>query len=99
MIGKDLVGLPNGWEKNPPANTGDSGSIPGLGRFPEEGNGNPLHILVWRIPGTEEPGGLKSMGSKRVGYNSVTKGQLRFYILKTGNEEANHFLFLPEKHA
>ena len=44
--------------KNPPANTGDSGSIPGLERFPEEGNGNPLHILVWRIPGTEEPGGL-----------------------------------------
>ena len=23
-------------------NTGDPGSIPGLGRFPEEGNGNPL---------------------------------------------------------
>ena len=28
--------------KNPPANTGDTGSIPGLGRFPGEGNGNPL---------------------------------------------------------
>ena len=28
--------------KNPPANTGDAGSIPGLGRFPGEGNGNPL---------------------------------------------------------
>ena len=31
--------------KNPPANAGDardSGSIPGLGRFPEVGNGNPL---------------------------------------------------------
>ena len=24
-------------------------------------------ILVWRIPGTEEPGGLPSMGSHRVG--------------------------------
>ena len=31
-----------------------------------EGNGNPLHILAWRIPGTEEPGGLLSMGSHRV---------------------------------
>ena len=26
-------------------------------------------ILVWRIPWTEEPGGLQSMGSHRVGYN------------------------------
>ena len=28
--------------KNLPANAGDSGSIPGLGRSPREGNGNPL---------------------------------------------------------
>ena len=28
--------------KNPPANAGDSGSIPGSGRSPGEGNGNPL---------------------------------------------------------
>ena len=28
--------------KNLPANTGDAGSIPGAGRSPEEGNGNPL---------------------------------------------------------
>ena len=28
--------------KNPPANAGDVGSIPGLGRCPGEGNGNPL---------------------------------------------------------
>ena len=28
--------------KNPPANTGDAGLIPGLGRSPEEGNGNPF---------------------------------------------------------
>ena len=30
-------------------------------------------ILAWRIPQTEEPGGLQSMGSQRVGHNSVTK--------------------------
>ena len=29
-------------------------------------------ILVWRIPRTEEPGGLQSMGSQRVGHNLVT---------------------------
>ena len=28
--------------KNPPANAGDMGLIPGLGRSPGEGNGNPL---------------------------------------------------------
>ena len=28
--------------KNLPANAGDAGSVPGLGRYPGEGNGNPL---------------------------------------------------------
>ena len=32
-------------------------------------------ILAWRIPWTEEPGGLQSMGSQRVGYNLATEGQ------------------------
>ena len=26
-------------------------------------------VLAWRIPGSEEPGGLPSMGSRRVGHN------------------------------
>ena len=30
-------------------------------------------ILAWRIPWTEEPGGLQSMGSQRVGHDWVTK--------------------------
>ena len=29
-------------------------------------------ILVWRIPRTEEPGGLRSMGSQRLGHDSAT---------------------------
>ena len=33
---------------------GDLGSIPGSGRSPGEGNGNPLHILAWKIPWTED---------------------------------------------
>ena len=37
--------------KKSACNAGDSGSIPGLGRSPGEGNGNPLS---W----TEDPGGL-----------------------------------------
>ena len=35
--------------------------IPGLGRSPGEENGNPLQLfLAWKIPWTEEPGGLQS---------------------------------------
>ena len=44
--------------KNVPANAGDTGSILGPGRYPREGNGNPLQYSCWRIPWTEEPGGL-----------------------------------------
>ena len=35
-------------------------------RHVELGEGN---VLVWRIPGTGEPGGLPSMGFHRVGHN------------------------------
>ena len=52
--------------KNPPANAGDLGSIPGSGRSPGEGNGNPFpSILAWRIQRMEDPGGLQSMGSQK----------------------------------
>ena len=51
-------------KKNPPANAGDLGSISG-GRSPGEGNGNPLWYACWKIPRTEEPGWLQSMGSQK----------------------------------
>ena len=44
----------------------DMGSISGLGRSPGGGNSNPLSILAWGIPWSEEPGGLQSMGWQRV---------------------------------
>ena len=37
-------------------------SIPGLGRSPGGAHGNPSSVLAWRIPWTEEPGGLQSIG-------------------------------------
>ena len=49
--------------KNPPANTGDGGLIPGLGRSPEEGNAIHSSILAWEIPWIEEPWGLQSVRS------------------------------------
>ena len=48
-------------------NAGDLGSIPGLGRSPGEGNGNPL--LPGESPWTAEPGGLQSMELQRVGHH------------------------------
>ena len=112
------MGFPGGSEvKASACNAGDLGLIPGSGRSPGEGNGNPLqdyclenpmnrgawqdtvhgvaksptrlsdftftfHFhalkqemathsgeLAWRIPGMEEPGGLPSMGSHRVGHD------------------------------
>ena len=35
------------------------------------------HILAWKIPWTEEPGKLQSMGSQRVINNLATKQQLQ----------------------
>ena len=35
-------------------------------------------ILAWRIPWTEEPDCLQSMGSQRVGYNLATKQQQQY---------------------
>ena len=43
--------LPGGADGEESAcNDGDLGSIPGSGRCPEEGNGNPLQYFVWSIP-------------------------------------------------
>ena len=73
--------------KNPPANAGHVGSIPGSGRSPGEGNGSALQyffnffflldssIFAWEIPWAEEPGRLLSMGSQRVGHDLETKRQ------------------------
>ena len=37
-------------------------------RGPREGNGTHSSTLAWKIPWTEKPGGLQSMGSLRVGH-------------------------------
>ena len=57
-------------------NAGNQSLIPGWGRHPGEGNGNPLQYSCWRIPWTEEPGGLQSMGC-RVGHDWVTNTYTR----------------------
>ena len=58
--------------KEPPVNAGDvrdTGSMSGRKDPLEEGMATQWSTLVWRIPWTEEPGGLQSMESQRVGHD------------------------------
>ena len=50
-------------------NAGNVGSIPGLRRSPEEEVITHSSILGWEILWTEEPGGLQSTESQRVGHD------------------------------
>ena len=57
--------------KNTPPSVGDLrdvGSIPGSDPL-EEAMATHSSILVWRIPWTDGPGGLQSIGPPRVGHN------------------------------
>ena len=58
------MGFPGGSVvKNLPANIGDAGDPL------EEEMATHSSILAWETPWTQEPGGLQSMGSQRVGHN------------------------------
>ena len=57
------------WVNNLPGDAGDMVSIPGQEDPLEEGMATHSSVLAWRIPWTEEPGGLQSMGSHRVGHD------------------------------
>ena len=63
-------------KRDSPANAGDTRDmdwIPGSGRSPGEGSGNPLSILAWEITWTEEPGELQFMGVQRVRHDFATE--------------------------
>ena len=70
--------------KNLPAMQVDLGSIPGSGRFSGGGNGIHFSILAWRIPWTEEPGQLQSVGLQRVRHNWVTNTYWPYRFLFLG---------------
>ena len=59
--------------KNLPANAEEASLIPGSGRSPGEGNGNPLQYSCLENPMVRGSWGLESMGFQRVGYNLVIK--------------------------
>ena len=65
-------GFPDGSSgKESPCNAGDTGNVglmPGSGRSPGEENSEPLQYAC-KIPWTEKPSGLQSIGSQRVGHD------------------------------
>ena len=61
--------------KNLPANAGDEGLIPGLGRSPGEGNGTLLQESCLENPMDGGAGQVQSMGLQRVGNDLATKPQ------------------------
>ena len=69
------MGFPSGSAvKNPPAiQKTQERWVPSMDREDRLEEGVAIHssILAWRIPWTEEPGGLQSMGSQRVGHDLV----------------------------
>ena len=63
--------------RNLPVSAGDirdEGSIPQSGRSPGGGSGNHPSVLALRIPWTEEPGGLQSIGSQRMVHDRSNLG-------------------------
>ena len=49
-------------------------------------------ILAWRIPGTEEPGGLPSMGSHRVGHDWSDLAAAAAAVVPLYGDECEHFI-------
>ena len=73
---RTLKGLP--WwlsGKEPTYQGRRCGFDPWSGRYPEEGNGNPLQYSCLEIPWTEESGWLQSMGLQRVRHGLASKQQ------------------------
>ena len=65
-----ILGFPGSSDsKEFACNAGDRSSIPGLEDPLEKGKASHSSILAWRIPWTEKPGGLQSMGLQRAGHN------------------------------
>ena len=53
-----------------------------------EGMATHSSILAWRTPWTEEPGGLQSLGSQRVGHDGVADTHTHTHLLKTDKKSS-----------
>ena len=76
---KAVLGFPGcSVVKNPSASGGDLGLIPGLGRSPGEGNGNPLKYSCLENS-VDCLAGYSPRGYNRVQHNLVTKQQVCYH--------------------
>ena len=75
------LGFPAGSDsKESSCNTGNLGQPLGQEDPLEKGKATLSSILAWRIPLTEEPGGLQAMGSQRVGHKWATNTRIHTHI-------------------
>ena len=90
-------GFPGGSEvKVSACHAGDLGLIPGSGRSPGEGNGNPLQYSCLENPMVGGAGGLQSMGSQRVRHDWAKKKKSGLSVIK-GFKCCYHWLFTTVK--
>ena len=81
------MGFPGGSAvKNPPANAGDAGSIPRLGRSPGEGNGNSLQYSCLENPMDRGACQVTVHAVERAGHDSATKPPPRDVCLYLSND-------------
>ena len=71
------IQLPRCLSGKLPANAVDADSIPGSGRSPGKEMATHSSTPAWRIPRTEEPGGLQPMVSQTARHDLETKEQQR----------------------
>ena len=84
--------------KNPPADPGDKGSIPGSGRCPREGNGNPLQCSclenptdreAWRATVTSQTRlSTHAQGQDTSESHMSRRGSLRLNTLRAGEQQS-----------
>ena len=82
----ERAGLPGGsGGKESACNAGDLGLIPGSGRSPIGGSGNPLRILAWRFPWTENLAGYSPWGHRVIhDWGANTHTHTHTHTHKTG---------------
>ena len=93
---RERMDFPGGTDgKEFTCNSRDVGSIPGSGRSPGGRHGKThSSILAWRVPWTEEPGGLQSMGLQRVRQAEATntRENKKVIISLTGGKKGCLFM-------
>ena len=78
------------WVKNLPAMQEIWARFLGQEDPLEEGKATHSSILAWRVPWTEEPGGLQSMGWQRVGHDWSGRAHRTFYSLSVPSVSTSH---------